>query len=83
MTWNELLKALLPKIEQYPWAMDTIVDLWRLCAPTPDTILTPYPNPNEKRIIHPGQFAKWWGDVRQKMGYEMTAAEAIPLVRTH
>ena len=59
VTYNDLLKTLLPYIEGYHWALDTIGDLWRMGAPFgPD-----------KRLIVPGQFKEWWEDVNQRMGH--------------
>lgn len=82
VTWNELVTVLYPKIQGYKWAMGTLMDLWKTCTPTPRQVLTPNPSPNEMRIINPGQFAKWWADVQQRMGLDMTPDEAIPIGRS-
>jgi len=82
VTWGEMLKTLLPYIEHYPWAMDTIGDLWRMCTPTPNQVLRPDPVPTETRIIMPNDFAKWWADVQQQMGIEATPNEVIPARRS-
>ena len=46
------------------WAEDAIVDLWKLGAPIPQPANQP-----ERRILLPGQFSKWWGELAQRMGY--------------
>lgn len=78
ITWARLQEVILPKIAGYPWAVGTLWDLWKKCTPTPNQILTPNPGPNETRIINPTQFAKWWGNVQERMGLDVSADEAIP-----
>lgn len=66
VTEAELVTVLLPYIQGFPWALDTIGDLWRMGSPAP----MPGPNGELMRIILPGQFQKWWGDVCERMGYD-------------
>lgn len=47
-------------------------DLWKLGAPTPDS----GPHVEEKRILFPNQFSKWWKEMAQKYGWEVTPMEA-------
>lgn len=70
VTWDELVRVLLPKIQGYPWAMDTIGDLWRMGAPDPQTIVG---TPGERRVLLPQRFQAWWQDVQQRMGHEQGA----------
>ena len=70
----ELVARLLPHIAGYPWALDTIGDLWRMGAPLPNT---PVGTPREKRIILPGQFQRWWDDVCKRQGVAVQAAEVL------
>jgi len=83
ITFSEFVKVVYPKVEGYIWALDTIVDFWRTCTPTPDQVLNPNDLQNEKRIIHPGNFVAWWTDICQHQGIEYQPNTAIPGVRTH
>jgi hypothetical protein len=83
VTYSELVRKLTPYIRGYTWAENTIRDLWSLCTPTPDQVLDPNNIANEKRILHPNQFAAWWNDVCQRQGIDMSADQAVPVVRTH
>jgi len=65
MTELELKTVLAPLLVQDKWAQDTIGDLWRMGAPTPDS----GPNTIEKRIILPKQFRKWFEDVANRHGF--------------
>lgn len=70
VTEADLVATLMPYMVGYPWALDTIGDLWRMGAPD----MTPrLPGLPEKRILNPGQFAKWWADVSQRSGADLTA----------
>lgn len=74
VTFDDLQATLLPIIQEYPWAMDTLRDLWLMGAPDP----SPRPiNSPEKRILNPGQFANWWADVVERMGLPLTPNEII------
>ena len=77
VTWAQMQAAILPKIQGYPWAMDTLGDLWRMCTPTPNQILSPNPTAKETRIILPNDFAKWWADVSQRMSIDQTPAQVL------
>ena len=63
MTYPQLETVLLPLTIGYTWGVNTIHDLWKIGAPTPDS--TPG---NEKRIIFPGQLMKWLEDVLTRQG---------------
>ena len=63
MTYPQLETVLLPLTIGYAWGVNTIYDLWKIGAPTPDS--TPG---NEKRIIFPGQLMKWLEDVLTRQG---------------
>lgn len=65
VTLSELRAKLLPYCFGYKWAEDAIVDLWKKGAPLPVA-----PGMPETRVLLPKQFAKWWEDVAQRMGYE-------------
>ena len=82
VTWVEFQRALLPRIQGYHWALDTLRDLWDTGTPTPNQVLHPDPLPSETRIIMPRQFAAWWGDVQQRMSIEQTPEQIIPKGRS-
>ena len=63
LTYAQLEAALLPVTAGYKWGRDTIHDLWKIGAPTPDS--TP---DNERRIVFPGQLMKWLEDVLTRQG---------------
>lgn len=63
VTLAELKAILLPLTMGYTWGEMTIKDLWTMGAPTPDSNIL-----NERRIIFPGQLAKWLEDVLTKQG---------------
>lgn len=75
VTFAELQRTLLPICFGWPWAEDAIRDLWLLGAPVPTG-----PNRPEIRILLPGQFAKWLGEVQARMGLTQTAAEVLPTI---
>jgi hypothetical protein len=81
ITWNDLLTTVYPYIEGYPWALDTLGDLWRMGAPDPQSsidtthtaasaLMMPTPELQEKRILLPSQFKKWWQDVCNRQGLD-------------
>ena len=74
VTEAELVQKLWPVISNYAWALDTIGDLWRMGAPTPNSRLG---TPAEKRILLPRQFEAWWSDVQQRMGLEPGAVDVL------
>lgn len=63
LTYKELEKTVWPIIMYDGWGKDTIGDLWRMGAPTPDS--TPQ---NEKRIVFPGKLALWLADILERQG---------------
>ena len=63
LTYKQLEAAVWPIIAYDGWGKDTIGDLWRMGAPTPES--TPQ---NEKRIVFPSQLMKWLSDVLQRQG---------------
>lgn len=74
VTEADLVATLTPYIVGYPWALDTIGDLWRMGAPDPSPRL---PGTPERRILNPGQFAKWWKDVAERAGVELTPRKVV------
>lgn len=74
VTEADLVVTLMPYIMGYPWALDTIGDLWRMGAPDPAKRL---PGQPEKRILNPGQFAKWWADVSARAGADLAPRQVI------
>lgn len=63
VTYAELVAILQPLTMGYAWGEGTIRDLWLLGAPTPDSTAT-----RERRIVFPGQLAKWLEDVLTRQG---------------
>jgi len=56
----------------YAWGEGTIRDLWLLGAPTPDSTAT-----MERRIVFPGQLAKWLDDVLARQGRPLDEAAKV------
>ena len=75
VTEADLVEVLTPYIVGYPWALDTIGDLWRMGAPDPSPRLIGQP---ERRILLPRQFAAWWKDVQARQGVDLTPAQVAP-----
>ena len=71
LTFAEALTVLLPVTAGYKWGEDTIRDLWKMGAPTPNS---PLNTPQERRIIFPGQLAKWLVDVLERQGLPLDAS---------
>lgn len=63
VTLAELRKRLLPFCMGFKWGEDAIADLWKLGAPVPVN-----PGEDERRVLLPNQFAKWWQEVAQRQG---------------
>ena len=63
ITEQALVAKLLPYIRGYPWALDTIGDLWRMGAPIPNSDFD-----CEHRILTPSRFRDWWADVCKHVG---------------
>lgn len=82
VSFDDLQKALLPMCVGMPWAQSAIRDLWLLGAPVPQPEGAP-----ERRILLPGKFAQWWGEVQQRMGLELAPQLIYPThakgVRSH
>ncbi len=78
VTLPELQKVLFRYTFGWRWAEDAIVDLWKKGAPIPQPEGQP-----ERRILLPGQFALWWAEVAQRMGYAPGGYDLVsPLLRT-
>lgn len=75
VTEADLIESLAPYIASYPWALDTIGDLFRLGAPDPNQVV--FPGYQERRVLMPGQFAKWWADVAARASSNLTPREVI------
>ena len=80
ITRADLNRAVLPHILGYTWAVKALEDLWRMSTPTPETVQMylaglPY---EERRILHPSQFAAWWADVQQRKGITTSLERIIP-----
>lgn len=63
LTYQQLHAVLYPLTMGYKWGENTIHDLWKIGAPTPDSTIH-----NEKRIVFPSQLMKWLTDVLEKRG---------------
>jgi len=81
VTFAELFKALFPLTGGWPWAVDAIRDLWLLGAPVPSLS----PTNVEMRILLPQQFQKWFAEIQQRMGLQVspgdmyaTASKGLP-----
>lgn len=72
VTLGQLRRVLLPYCMGWKWAEDAITDLWLKGCPMPYC----GPGKEEVRILLPGQFRKWWLEVRQRMGHDI-AAEVV------
>lgn len=66
VTYPELRTRLAPITAGYAWGENTIRDLWLLGAPLPQ-------DPN-RRIVFPGQLAKWLEDVLARQGRPLDEA---------
>ena len=71
LTYAETVKVLMPITLGYAWGEGTIRDLWKMGAPTPDSRMG---SANERRIIFPGQLAKWLVDVLERQGQPLDAS---------
>ena len=71
VTLTELRKVLVPLTNGWRWADNAINDLWLKGAPIPTST-----GQEECRILLPGQFKLWWGEVAQRMSYDMSGEEA-------
>lgn len=72
VTYAQALAILGPITEGYKWGEGTIRDLWLMGAPTPDSTPT-----YERRIVFPGQLAKWLEDVLTKQGRPLDESAKI------
>lgn len=66
VTLIELKQILEPITLGYAWGEGTITDLWLLGAPTPQE--------PARRIVFPGQLAKWLEDVLNRQGRPLDEA---------
>lgn len=66
VTYPELRTRLMAVTAGYAWGEGTIRDLWLLGAPMP--------NDPARRIVFPGQLAKWLEDVLAKQGRPLDEA---------
>lgn len=71
VTLDELKSVLMPLTAGYAWGEGTIHDLWIMGAPTPNSLLG---SKQERRIVFPGQLAKWLVDVLERQGYQLDEA---------
>jgi hypothetical protein len=81
VTLAELQRVLNRYTFGIKWAEDAIVDLWKTGAPMPQAANEP-----ERRVLLPGQFAKWWTELAHRMGYAANGRQSYneisPLFRT-
>lgn len=70
VTLKELQAVLFRYTLGWKWAEDAIVDLWKKGAPIPQPEGEP-----ERRVLLPGQFAKWWDELAQRQGLQTTGAQ--------
>ncbi len=74
VTFPQLQAILQPITAGYVWGEGTIRDLWLLGAPTPQD--------TTRRIVFPGQLAKWLEDVLTRQGRPLDdAAQAYMQLR--
>ena len=66
VTYAELVRILQPLTVGYAWGEGTIRDLWLLGAPLPHA--------PGRRIVFPGQLAKWLEDVLARQGKPLDLA---------
>lgn len=66
VTYGELTTILQPITLGYAWGEGTIRDLWLLGAPLP--------HDTSRRIVFPGQLAKWLEDVLNRQGRPLDEA---------
>lgn len=66
VTYSELFDILYPITRGYAWGENTIRDLWTLGAPMPYS--------TGRRIVFPGQLAKWLEDVLNRQGRPLSDA---------
>lgn len=71
---SELKAKLIPLCLGYTWAEKAVTDLWLKGAPVPQA-----PDQPERRILIPIHFAKWWEEVRQRMGVNATPEQVYKL----
>lgn len=72
VSYSELEAILQPITMGYAWGENTIHDLWKIGAPSPQSTID-----NERRIVFPSQLAAWLKDVLNKKGQPLDAmAEA-------
>lgn len=78
---KELRDKLIPLIGGYAWADAALNDLWLMGAPVPESAPCSCRDirqcPHTKRVLLPGQFAKWWKDVADRQGVAFSAAKAM------
>jgi len=73
VTFNQLRNKLAPYLSVSPReATLELHDLWSMGAPTPDS----RPGVEERRILFPNQFSKWWKELCKRHGWEVTPMEA-------
>lgn len=75
VTEADLIEVLTPYIVGFPWALDTIGDLWRMGAPDPSPRR---PGTPERRVLLPGAFARWWAEVQARAGSSATPEAVAP-----
>ena len=69
VTYPQIVAILSPITTGYAWGEGTIRDLWLLGAPTPQD--------TTRRIVFPGQLAKWLEDVLTKQGRPLDESAKI------
>lgn len=84
ISYPELAVKMHPYIQSYPWAQQTLKDMWLTGAPVPQDYCpgkVPCENhpfcTHQRRIIHPNQFRKWWEDVRERASVEISVNAAL------
>jgi len=74
VSFGELRRVLAPYLSVSPReATLELHDLWKLGAPAPNTRIG---TPQEKRILFPNQFSKWWRGLARRRGWDVTPQEA-------
>ena len=78
VTLKELRRVLLRYTHGWEWAEKAILDLWQMGAPIPQDEGQP-----ERRILMPTQFMKWWGEVQERMGYDLRGRDAYARITSN
>lgn len=89
VTFRELATALRSLHQNNVHDLAGLHDVWKRCAPTPDSIVrdprhyderVKQPGNLEKRIVVPSILAQWIMDISKKRGYPYSYRQAMNLI---